>query len=277
MTVSVLRVVLPALVALAAWGCDADGFGPDRFDGDLIEVGVSGGLAGVDYGFQVSGAGSVVGMRCAAGCSFAPGDTLFRLTPAQRDALMGGVDRAEFPPAGSSRDYGTPCCDLPTFEVAYTTAGSTTTVAGTLETFPSGVRSLAESLHRIYQGTPPVIMAQDSGLGGFAADPMSLDEVRLEQGALAVDLHYGGGCSHHDVDAVVWTGWMESHPVQVGVALTHDDHDDMCDAMVHRSLRFDLDPLRRAYAAAYGPGPATVVLRVEAAGAGQQRLVTFTF
>lgn len=277
MNVPPLHRLLPCLLALAGWGCDADGVGPTPTDLDLTEVRVSGGLAGVDYGFQVSGTGAVVGTRCVRGCSFAPGDTLFRMTPAQRDALMDVIDRTDFPPRGSSRNYGTPCCDLLTFQVAYTTAGSTTTVVGTLETFPSGVRSLVERLHLIYQGTPPVIMAQDSGLGGFGTDPMSLDEIRLDQGALAVDLHYGGGCAHHDVDAVVWTGWMESHPVQVGVALTHRDHGDPCDALVHRSLRFDLTPLRRAYAAAYGPGPASVILRVEAPGTGVARSVTFTF
>lgn len=64
-----------------------------------------------------------------------------------------------------------------------------------------------------------------------------MDDVRVEGDLLAVDVRYGGGCRTHEVDAVVWTGWMEF----------------------------------------YGAGPATVVLRVDAAGGGLQRMVSYSF
>lgn len=125
--------------------------------------------------------------------------------------------------------------------------------------------------------TSAVIMAQDSGIQGFGTDPLVVDDVRIDGDLLAVDVRYGGGCRTHEIDAVVWTGWMESNPVQVGIALTHRGNGDPCKALVIRSLRFALDPLRKAYQDAYGAGPATVVLRIDAAGGGQQRTVSYSF
>jgi hypothetical protein len=124
---------------------------------------------------------------------------------------------------------------------------------------------------------PPLVLAQDTGLQGFGADAVQLHDVRVEGGVLEVDAGWSGGCTAHDVDAVAWTGWMESWPVQVGVALTHDAHGDACKALVRRTLRFDLEPLRRAYAKAYGSGSATLVLQVGAAAGGDGRSVPFAF
>jgi hypothetical protein len=127
---------------------------------------------------------------------------------------------------------------------------------------------------------PPLIVAQDTGLEGFDRDAITVRGAHEEFGILYVEIQYGGGCAHHDVDAVAYTGWMESNPVQVGVALAHDAHDDMCDALVTRTLRFDLLPLRDAYADAYGPGNATLILRLQAADtapAGPALQVTYHF
>jgi hypothetical protein len=53
---------------------------------------------------------------------------------------------------------------------------------------------------------------------------------------------------------------FDSFPVRVGILLAHDDPGDPCDAVVRSDLRFDLRPLRTAYAAAYGAGPASIIL-----------------
>ena len=130
----------------------------------------------------------------------------------------------------------------------------------------------------MYLDTPPLIVSQATGLDGFSLDPLTIVDARVEDDILRVDLTYGGGCDLHDLDAVAHTGWMESNPVQVGVALTHDDHGDPCDAIVGRTLLFDLEPLKDAYFAAYGEGAATLLLNVKPGAPGGSGLqVPYSF
>jgi hypothetical protein len=101
----------------------------------------------------------------------------------------------------------------------------------------------------------------------WTADPLVIDSARVAHDTLYVSVQHGGGCATHEYLAVAWNGWLESHPVQVGVLLAHEDNGDMCDAIMQANLRFDLTPLRDAYRASYGSGPATLVINLNAASA----------
>lgn len=271
------RTLLLAFALAATAGCDTGFAAPDDEGTAVVRVRVTGGIAAADYTYELSSGGDVTGVACVSLCDFAAGDTLYHLSPAQREAFLEAVERSGLPTAGDARDYGTDCCDQFTYEVRYTSGREARTFSGGMENFPDPLKELVTTLQRFYQGVPPVILRQASGLAGFRADPVELTGARADGGFLVLDVRYGGGCAVHDLDAVAWTGWMESHPVQVGVALAHDAHGDACKALVGRTLRFDLEPLRRAYAEAYGPGPATLVLRVEVAGASGAIPVSFSF
>lgn len=269
---------LAALLLLALSACDPGAVtGPDAASRPSLEVQVTGGLVGVDYGYQVTGSGAVIGGTCRRGCDWHPGDTLFRATPDQADALRALLERAPLPAAGDRVDYGTPCCDLPTFRLSLSAEGRTTEVKGALDSFPERIRALVRALHLAHLGVGPAVLDADRDVDGFSMDPVTVEAARIEGHALVVDVRYGGGCAPHDLDALVSSAWMESHPVQVGVTLTHHAHGDPCKALLHRTLRYDLDPVRRAYEASYGPGSATVVLQLRAASGGAGFTLPYVF
>ena len=268
------------LAAAMAAACSFESTGPTVGDDITLRVAVSGGVLGVDYTFEVGDEGLVQGVRCGIGCDFLAGDTLLRLTPAQWNAVRDEVIASGLPTAGRPVDFGTECCDQFSYRVTYSSGSEVRSFTGSIDEFPEPLRILVRKLHLLYLETPPLVVSQSGGLDGFRRDALAISGVRVEDGTLVVDVSYAGGCAAHDVDAVAYTGWMESNPVQVGVALAHDAHGDLCKALIQRTLRFDLEPLRVAYAKAYGEGAATLVLRVEpAAGApgGGARSVSFSF
>lgn len=270
--------VTAAAVLVAGSGCADSLTDPSAGDIARLEVRVAGGLGNVDYTYQVSGAGHVTGLECTRGCAFTAGDTILRLTPSQRAAFLDAVERSGLANAEPEVEYGTACCDLLIFHVTYQAGEETRVFSGSMETFPAPLDTLMETVHGLYLGIAPVTLNQDGGLAGFPTDPVVVDSAWVEgPETLAVAVRHGGGCAPHDFDAVVWTGWMESDPVKVGIALAHDGHDDPCDALLIHTLRFGLAPLRQAYADAYGAGPATVVLQVQAAESGQVVEVPFSF
>jgi hypothetical protein len=267
--------VLALLLAAGCAGCGDASTAPAA-DDERIEVEVTGGIAAADYSYRVAG-GVVVGVACGRLCDFAAGDTLLLLTPAQRRALADAVDSSGLPGWTGPADSGTQCCDQFHYRVTWSWGTRVRTFGGTDGLLPEPFRELVRSLQLLRRAIPPVVLSQAEGLQGFRTDALQLHDVRVDGGVLEVDAGWSGGCAVHDVDAVAWTGWMESHPVQVGVALAHDAHGDACKALVRHTLRFDLEPLRRAYAQAYGSGPATLVLRVGAATGGEGFSVPFTF
>ena len=267
-----------AFLLVGASGCDYEFTGPDAAVAATVRVRVTGGLANSDFTYDVTTPGHVTGVECLSGCAFAPGDTLVLLTPAQQEAVLDAVNRSGLPTSGRPVDFGTECCDQLTFRVTYSSGREIRTFAGSIGTFPAPLRSLVETLQAAFRGAPPLILRQFSGLSGLSVDPLTLRGARVESdGALAVDVRYGGGCSTHDVDAVMWTDWAGVAPAEVGVALTHDDHDDACDALISRTLRFDLEPLRQSYAAVYSAGGGDVVLRLTVGGTGSAILVPYSF
>jgi hypothetical protein len=270
-----LLLVLLVLGGLS--GCDYAVLGPEPAVVATIRVRVTGGIASADYTYEVSTEGHVTGVDCINLCSFVPGDTLTHMTAAQQEAVLEAVNRSGLPTSGRPVDFGTECCDQFTYRVTYASGLEIRTFAGGFDQFPEPLQVLVRTLNLLYQGTGPLIVAQDSGLGGFPGDPLELLDARIDGGTLALDVRYAGGCTDHDLDAVAWTGWMESNPVQVGIAVAHGSRGDSCKALVARTVRFDLEPLRRAYESAYGSGPGTLVLRVGVAGQGSARSLDFVF
>lgn len=268
-------VFAAVLLSATAAACDTASTGLGLED-ERIEVEVGGGIAVASYAYRVEG-GVVTGVACGRLCDFRPGDTLLVLTPAQSRALASQVDASGLPSWTGPEDLGVQCCDQRHYRVTWSAGGRVRTFGGTEGLLPGALRDVVRVLELLRRGVPPVVLSQDDGLKGFGTDALQLLGARVEGGILEVDTQWSGGCQRHDVDAVAWTGWMESHPVQVGVALAHDAHGDACEALVRRTLRFDLAPLSRAYAKAYGDGPATLVLRVGAASGGDVVGVAFTF
>lgn len=92
----------------------------------------------------------------------------------------------------------------------------------------------------------PVAYCEDDVMG----DPVNIDASALIANTLTLDVSHGGGCAEHTY-SLCYGAFLESNPVQVKLRLINDGHGDNCDAVLFRTLRFDLGPLGAAYEQAY--------------------------
>lgn len=132
----------------------------------------------------------------------------------------------------------------------------------------SGV-AMSEIVH-----SPAIVVIPDGiDPADWPADPFAIREAAVEGPRLKLSVRFGGGCRPHDFGLVASSLFMESHPVQANLLLTHDAHGDMCRALLYRDLVFDLRPLRAAYEAAYPGSPGPVLLRLR----GWNGLITYAW
>ncbi len=80
-----------------------------------------------------------------------------------------------------------------------------------------------------------------------ASDPYQLgidgdNEPVIEDDTLTLTISYSGGCASHDFTLVTNGTFMESDPVQLVVALTHDDNNDPCEAFPTKPYVFTWSP-----------------------------------
>lgn len=270
------RIAALLLVALA--GCDAGAtdLPLDLVDASLL-VEVEGGLAGADYAYAVTPKGVVVAERCRALCDFKAGDTLHVLSALQEQELAHALDRAGAREVTGVQDHGVPCCDHFVYVLTFENGGRQGVVRGAAPALPEPYRKLVALLERLRQGIAPVVVLDGPPVEGYPADLVVLGGATLDPPYLVLETRYGGGCGRHDLDVVVLPAWRESYPVQVDLDLAHEDHDDPCDALVDRTVRFDLTPLAEAYGARYGTGPGALELHLAPASGGQRQALRWEF
>ena len=100
-----------------------------------------------------------------------------------------------------------------------------------------------------------------------ASDPYQLhidgdNEPVIENDTLTLTISYSGGCASHDFTLVTNGNFMESDPVQLVVALTHDDNGDTCEAYPTERYSFDLEPIKTRYQEAYGTDEGSIRLHL---------------
>jgi hypothetical protein len=257
-----LAFVLSALMAMLSAGCLAEAInGPVGQDLE-IRVIATGGITARTFGFVIEGGSGIVRLEtCTGACTGSPGDIIVALSTHQVAALVEALESADIL-ALDGTDFGTACCDQVDLEIQYRNRGHRSTISGTASLFPERLRDAVARLNAIGAGLVPAIVAFSTSQAGWPADPVTLDEVRIDGPILSLVASYGGGCAQHSIDIVAWNGWLESFPVQVGAVAAHDGHDDSCDALVRSPRQFDLTPLRQAYEASYGQGAATIVINL---------------
>ena len=277
-----LGVGLACLVTvglLAAGGCESDPVAPQA-EHIYIEVQVSGGIAGVDYAYAVDGAESVArGITCTSGCDFGPGEVIAQLTLAQVLYFADLLDDAGIV-GHNGKDFGDECCDQFYYAIGYRDGERESSVRGSSGALPHGLAGAVAELDLLLRGVLPIIIDWNARPDDWPADQLLLRDFSVVGSVLSLDVEYGGGCVAHELDLVAWGGWLESFPVQVNVLLAHEDHDDACEALIRRTLQFNLIPLEEEYVASYGegdPGETTLVLRLTAPDGGELRTIDYTF
>ena len=96
-----------------------------------------------------------------------------------------------------------------------------------------------------------VVITPDTDAPHWPSDQVTIQGFTIRGDSLELAVTFGGGCRDHGFTLLSDAAWMESYPVQVGVKLAHDANGDNCKALLSRVLRFDLSPLKAAYAASY--------------------------
>jgi len=93
-------------------------------------------------------------------------------------------------------------------------------------------------------------------------DPLTINNVQLQNNFLKFNVSYGGGCEEHEYQLIA-TSFMESYPVQVNVLLSHEDNDDPCDMWVTETLIFNILPLKKSFQSLYHEESDTIVMNIE--------------
>lgn len=246
-----LLALLAALVS-----CTSSVSGPEFLGDVALDVHVTGGIAGIDYRLRVDGRDRLVRLECGSNCSVAGPlpPTVIALSDAQWSDLVRDMVSAGLPTIGV-RDYGSSCCDFFHVVIRYEDDRHIARVSGDSETLPAGLAALAGRLMALRDGTIPALYAAGSTPGAGPNDPLQIDSVVVQGLRVEVGVTYSGGCQSHEIDMVFSGDWMESAPVQTTAWLTHEDRDDMCDALPSEVRTFDLTRLAVAYRTAYPTAP----------------------
>jgi hypothetical protein len=271
-------VVAP--LGLSCGSSSSDPTGPYDPQEIYVEIHVTQGLAAADYAFAVDGAtGTVRGISCVRLCQFEPGEVLMHLSAAQVVNLAGLlIDAGILDHDGA--DFGVQCCDQFHYAVEFRDGDRRSTVRGSSEAFPEELRVALGYVTALLVEKQPIIVDFDSQPADWPRDALVLRESSLQNPNLLLEVEYGGGCRDHELDLVAWGGWLESFPVQVNVQLAHEDFDDPCDALIQKSLRFDLTPLKAAYEESYGagdPGSTTIIMRLTVPDGRGPRSISYSF
>jgi len=87
----------------------------------------------------------------------------------------------------------------------------------------------------------------------FPDDSYELDSIEIDGDVANLYVHYSGGCTVHDFELIMTpAAFLESNPVQADLYLSHESHNDPCDAWLGGVLSFDLRPVAHLYELAYG-------------------------
>jgi hypothetical protein len=109
---------------------------------------------------------------------------------------------------------------------------------------------------------PIVVMRGPVDPAAWTVDAYAIEKVAIDGDHLVIIVRYGGGCRTHDFHLVTSMLFMESNPVQSDLLLTHDDHGDLCEALITVKRVFNLGPLKRTYQHAYPNAPGPIILRL---------------
>ncbi|MFX1535532.1 MAG: hypothetical protein ACFFDI_15000 [Promethearchaeota archaeon] len=104
-------------------------------------------------------------------------------------------------------------------------------------------------------------------------DPLSISSIELNNDILNAKVSFSGGCKGHNFALIASRGFMESDPVQINVLLSHDAHNDLCEAWITEDLAFDLSPLKEAWQQAYQQTSGTIIIHLE----GGEESISLTY
>ena len=104
-----------------------------------------------------------------------------------------------------------------------------------------------KSPERIQSDAPKYIVRGiivDETLFNQESAEYAVKQISIEGDSIYIDVSFGGGCESHEFTLVSPGYYAESMPPQLTLSLVHDANDDVCKALFHQRLAFDLTPAR---------------------------------
>ncbi len=82
-------------------------------------------------------------------------------------------------------------------------------------------------------------------IGEFAkeSDPITIDNVTMNGNIMMIDVTYGGGCKDHTFEIIGSPAVAKSFPGQRGIQLVHNANNDMCRALIRKTVAIDVSDL----------------------------------
>ncbi|MHA2176615.1 MAG: hypothetical protein ACXAB2_11260 [Candidatus Hodarchaeales archaeon] len=125
------------------------------------------------------------------------------------------------------------------------------------------------SLADDYMGPQPVVI-DGSAYESSSRDEFNFLEVELDNDFLAIQVSYSGGQQSHDFELIGPGEFMESFPIQTAFVLSHDSNGDLGEALITKTLLFDLKPLKEAFFSIYSFfSPDGISLQINLEGHGE--------
>jgi hypothetical protein len=111
---------------------------------------------------------------------------------------------------------------------------------------------------------PILIMADSEEMRSSCNDKARIRSISVQQSILIMDVSFGGGCEEHEFSLYSLPAFRRERRIQADLYLSHDGKGDLCKALVHKRLIFNLLPLLEVCNQQFGRGQ--VSLRVHEPG-----------
>lgn len=114
-------------------------------------------------------------------------------------------------------------------------AGSTITACSVIDNQSSGSSNVSASSK---------VLIIDQKIDRYPADALVIKDASIIGDSLTMLVSYSGGCKPHDLKVISNGAMMKSMPPQMNVQVSHDAHEDMCEAMISQDVTVSLEPLK---------------------------------
>ena len=127
-----------------------------------------------------------------------------------------------------------------------------------------------------------IIVAFDQSLDPWPRDAWDLVDANVIDDYLELATEYGGGCRTHQLWLLAVDGWERlpdagvTPTAAVPILLAHEANDDPCEALIRRTERFDLAPLRAEFTEFFDTTTGRIILRIPT-GQGSPDTVSVDF
>lgn len=74
-------------------------------------------------------------------------------------------------------------------------------------------------------------------------DPIYINEASLNDSILELNISHSGGCAEHDYQLIQEPLFCGTPPVFIIIRLSHDSNNDMCEALITKTLCYNLSSL----------------------------------